>query len=65
MKIKTDYVPESSQFYLTEGKLYQVTPHVGTDVIGYITDDQGDDITVHLGEGGCCHLEGDDWEVVQ
>ena len=59
MKITTEFVPDNAKAYLTAGKEYNLFPT--DDDCGFIADDQGDKIFVHIDE--CEHLDNRDWSI--
>jgi len=61
MKIYTDFVPVSSQTYLTAGKHYDAIRREKSNLYN-IVDDQGEGILVYL--SNCSHLNGQPWNIV-
>lgn len=61
MIVRTLYVPEDSQRYLTEGKEYETVFHHTLDIFD-IVGDHGALVTICTAY--CEHLNGEAWEVL-
>jgi hypothetical protein len=71
MQIKTDYVPEHSKDYITQGKVYELVNIPLYGILGEATiddteaiiDDTGE--TIFIAVSGCAHLDFKPWTIVE
>ncbi len=62
LKVVADRVPEKS-YYLTAGKVYELTLLADGHRAGDVFDDEGEAVFILL--DGCSHLGGGNWRVVE